>query len=104
MIKYFKYFTIPLLLEKSIYLDCLIYFVFYHKRNTAQLNCHPIANLSQLINKPAIKIRQIITPTIGNTGTKGTLKPLSASGLVFRITITPMQTRENANNVPILTM
>jgi hypothetical protein len=52
---------------------------------------------------PAIKIRQIITitPIIGIQEQKA-LKPLSASGLVFAIT--PMQTRENANNVPILTM
>lgn len=64
-----------------------------------------IASRSQLtIGKPAIKIKQMITPTIGNTGTNGTLNPLSASGLVFLITITPMHTSAKANKVPILTM
>ena len=34
----------------------------------------------------------------------GTLNALGASGLVLRITITPIHTNENASNVPILTI
>src|SRR5438067_11309315 len=41
------------------------------------------------------------TPRIGTSGTSGVLNCLGASGLRTRRTQTPMQTRTNANNVPI---
>ena len=41
-------------------------------------------------------------PKIGINGTKGVLKARGASGILFRIIITPTHTRINANSVPIL--
>lgn len=46
--------------------------------------------------------KQVAIPKIGTTGTKGVLKALGASGIFFRITKTPMQTKMKANSVPML--
>jgi hypothetical protein len=52
--------------------------------------------------KNAIIKKQVIIPNIGTSGTNGVLKDLGASGIDFRITITPVQTKIKANSVPIL--
>ena len=46
--------------------------------------------------------KQVTIPSIGTSGTKGVLNALGASGILFRMTTTPIQTRINANRVPIL--
>src|SRR6478672_2402697 len=46
--------------------------------------------------------KQVKMPNTGTRGTRGVLKARGASGFVFLNTITPMQTRINANSVPIL--
>lgn len=43
-------------------------------------------------------------PIIGTKGTNGVLKGRGRSGSVLRNNITPIQTKENANKVPIETM
>src|SRR5690606_11579248 len=64
-----------------------------------------IRSLHQLsILRENIRYPQTKTPAIGINGTRGTLKALGASGIFLRITKIPIQTREKANRVPILTM
>src|SRR5215467_9172216 len=65
--------------------------------------------ISQTINriqvspgKKTIINKQVATPSIGTTGTKGVLNARGASGIFFLITSTPIQTRIKANKVPIL--
>ena len=64
-----------------------------------------IANLIQASKgKEDIKYTQTITPIIGTNGTNGVLNGLGLSGSVFLSNITPIQTNEKANKVPIDTM
>lgn len=46
--------------------------------------------------------KQVAIPNTGTTGTNGVLNALGASGIFFRKTKTPIQTKMNANSVPIL--
>src|SRR5690554_2774987 len=63
------------------------------------------SSLHQLsFSKESIKYPQTTTPAIGTKGTNGTLKALGASGIFLRITNTPIQTKEKANRVPMLTI
>jgi len=48
--------------------------------------------------------KHIKTPAIGTKGTHGVLKGLGESGSDFLNTIIPIQTRMNANKVPIETI
>src|SRR5690606_8190120 len=52
--------------------------------------------------KNAIIKKHTRIPAMGINGTKGVRKALGASGIVFLRTKTPIQTRINANKVPIL--
>ena len=46
--------------------------------------------------------KQVAIPRMGTNGTIGVLNALGRSGIFLRITHTPIHTRMNANNVPIL--
>jgi hypothetical protein len=52
--------------------------------------------------KNTIINKQVKIPSIGTNGTNGVLKLRGALGMVLRITNTPIQTRINANSVPML--
>lgn len=54
------------------------------------------------MDKDAIKYIQASEVRIGRNGTHGHLNFLSTFGIVFLSTITPIETRTKANNVPIL--
>ena len=58
---------------------------------------------AQLVQpNPNIIAAQTITPKVATTGTAGVLNGLGISGCFTRMIHTPIQTRINANNVPIL--
>ena len=63
---------------------------------------HTIRRIHVSRGKNTIMNKQVATPNMGTRGTRGVLNLRGASGIFFRITNTPMQTRIKANNVPML--
>ena len=63
---------------------------------------HTINRIQVSPGKKTIINKQVPIPSTGTTGTKGVLNALGASGILFRNTSTPIQTRIKANKVPIL--
>lgn len=79
--------------------ECLIPYVKY----TIIPKINHIINAIQVERvKFVIKYKQIIKDTIGNTGYKGTLKPSDGNDRFLLKNRTPIETVQNANNVPIL--
>ena len=66
------------------------------------MSIHTIKRIHVSNGKKAIMKKQVKIPSIGTKGTNGVLNALGASGIVFRITITPAHTNTNASSVPIL--
>jgi hypothetical protein len=64
-----------------------------------------IPNRSQLLHpRPAIIAPQTKTAAMGTHGTSGVRKGRGAAGSLLRMMMIPIETRANANNVPMLVM
>src|SRR5664280_1128807 len=62
---------------------------------------HPPNLIHVIHGSPSIRYKHETIPKIGTSGTKGVLKLLSLEGSFFLRIIIPMQTRMNANRVPM---
>src|SRR6478672_8259954 len=83
-------------------LDKWLYFIPYHIYTSKPIIIHTIRRIQVSRGRKTIMNKQVAMPSTGIKGTHGVLNALGASGSFFLKTITPIQTRMNANKVPIL--